>query len=105
MMKFRQPISLQELFLPTRRMNSEGMIIPRVRLEKSKNNFVFKASTIIGISCNNMFFSRSESDSIGVIVPGFSTHSDLSISICIAKVRLKSYLFTYQMSGDPITWS
>ena len=56
MMKFRQPISLQELFLPTRRMNSEGMIIPRVRLEKSKNNFVFKASTIIGISCNNMFF-------------------------------------------------
>ena len=44
-------------------------------------------------------------DSNGVIVPGFSTHSDLSISICIAKVRLKSYLFTYQMSGDPITWS
>ena len=44
--KFRQPIALQELFLLTRRMNSEGMIIPRVRLEKSKNNFVFKASTI-----------------------------------------------------------
>ena len=52
-----------------------------------------------------IFFYRSESDSNGVIVPGFSTHSDLSISICIAKVRLKSYLFTYQMSGDPITWS
>ena len=34
-MKFRQPISLQELFLPTRMINSEGMIIPRVRLEKS----------------------------------------------------------------------
>ena len=54
---------------------------------------------------NKIFFSRSESDSNGVIVPGFSTHSDLSISICIANVRLKSYLFTYQMSGDPITWS
>ena len=40
MIKFRQPISLQELFLPTRRMNSEGMIIPRVRLE---NNFVFQS--------------------------------------------------------------
>ena len=104
MMKFRQPISLQELFLPTRRMNSEGMIIPRVRLEKSKNNFVFKASTVWN-KLQQYVFSRSESDSNGVIVPGFSTHSDLSISICIAKVRLKSYLFTYQMSGDPITWS
>ena len=31
--KFRQPISLQELFLPTIRINSEGMIIPRVRLQ------------------------------------------------------------------------
>ena len=104
MMKFRQPISLQELFLPTRRMNSEGMIIPRVRLEKSKNNFVFKANTVWN-KLQQYVFSRSESDSNGVIVPGFSTHSDLSISICIAKVRLKSYLFTYQMSGDPITWS
>ena len=98
MMKFRQPISLQELFLPTRRMNSEGMIIPRVRLEKSKNNFVFKASTVWN-KLQQYVFSN------GVIVPGFSTHSDLSISICIAKVRLKSYLFTYQMSGDPITCS
>ena len=43
MMKFRQPISLQELFLQTGRMNSEGMSIPRVRLEKSKNNFCFQS--------------------------------------------------------------
>ena len=105
-MKFRQPISLKELFLPTSRMNSEGMIIPRVRLEKSKNIFVFKASTIWNKLMQQYVFSRSESDSNGVIVPGFSTHLDLSISIYIAKVRLKSYnLFTYQMSGDLITWS
>ena len=44
--KFRQPISLEELFLPTKRMNSEGMIILRVRLENIENKFVFKASTI-----------------------------------------------------------
>ena len=44
--KFRQPIYLQELFLPTKRMNSEGMIILRVRLENIENNFVFKASSI-----------------------------------------------------------
>ena len=80
MMKFRQPISLQELFLPTRRMNSEGMIIPSVRLEKSKNYFVFKASTVWN-KLQQHVFSRSQSDSNGVIVPGFSTHSDLSISI------------------------
>ena len=30
MMKFRQPLSLRELFLPTRMMNSEGMIIRHV---------------------------------------------------------------------------
>ena len=104
MMKFRQPISLLELFLPTRRMNSEGMIIPRVRLEKSQNNFVFKANTIWN-KLQQYVFSRSESNYNSIIVPGFSTHSDLSISICIANVRLKSYFFTYQMSGDPITWS
>ena len=73
-------------------------------LEHTKNNFVFKASNIWN-KLQQYVFSRSKSDSNGVIVPGFSTHSDLSISICIAKVRLKSYLFTYQMSGDPITWS
>ena len=80
------------------------MIIPRVRLEKSKNNFVFKARTIWN-KLQPYFFSRSESDSNDVIVHGFSTHSDLSISICFSKVKLKSYLFTYQMSGDPMTWS
>ena len=80
------------------------MIILRVRLENIENNFVFKASTIWNKLQQNVFY-RSESDSNDVIVPGFSTHSDLSISICIAKVRLKSYLFTYQMSGDPITWA
>ena len=80
------------------------MIIPRVRLENSKNNFVFKASTIWN-KLQQYVFSRSESDSDGIIIPGFFTHSDLSISTCIAKIRLKSYIFTYQMSGDPITWS
>ena len=86
-------------------MNSEGMIIPRIRLEKSKNDFVFFKASTIWNKLQQYVFSRSESDSNGVIVPGFSTHSDLSISISIAKVMLKSYLFTYQMSGDPITWS
>ena len=45
MMKFRQPIALQELFLPTleRRMNSDGIIIPRVRLENSKKYFCFQS--------------------------------------------------------------
>ena len=50
------------------------MIILRVRLEKSKNNFVFKASNIWN-KLQQYVFSRSESDSNGVIVPGFSTHS------------------------------
>ena len=58
-MKFRQPISLQELFLPTRRMNSEGMITPRVRLENSKNNFVFKASTILNKLHQYVFSKRN----------------------------------------------
>ena len=62
---------MQELFLPTLRINSEGMIIPRVRLEKSKNNFVFKASTIWN-KFQQYVFSRSESDSNFVIVPSFS---------------------------------
>ena len=64
-MKFRQPISLQELLLPTRRMNSEGMMMPRVRLEKSKNNIVFKAGAIWNKLQQNVF-SRSESDSNAV---------------------------------------
>ena len=75
------------------------------QLEGLLKTILFSKQALFGISCNNMFFSRIESNSNGVIVSGFSTHSDLSISICIAKVRLKSYLFTYQMSGDPITRS
>ena len=40
-MKFRHPISLLELFLPTLRYDCS-----RLRLGKGQNNFVFKASTI-----------------------------------------------------------
>ena len=71
-MKFRHPISLQELF------------VPRLRLGKGQNNFVFKASTIWN-KLQQYIFSKSESDSKGAIVPGFSTHSDLSISICMPR--------------------
>ena len=58
MMKFRQPISLQELFLPTRRMNSEGMIIPREQESDLKRVkiILFSMQALFGISCNNMFF-------------------------------------------------
>ena len=56
------------------------MIVPRLRFGKGQNNFVFKASTIWN-KLQQYIFSKSESDSNGAIVPGFSTHSDLSISI------------------------
>ena len=55
-----------------------------MRLGKSQNNFVFKASTIWN-KLQQYIFSKSESDSNGAIVPGFSTHSDLSISICMPR--------------------
>ena len=44
-------------------------------LKRVKNIFVFKASTIWN-KLQQYVFSRSESDSNSVIVPGFSTHSE-----------------------------
>ena len=61
------------------------MIVPRLRLGKGQNNFVFKASTIWNKLQHYFFSNLSESDSNGAIVPGFSTHSDLSISICLPR--------------------
>ena len=48
MMKFRPPMSLQELFLPTRLF--QELDLKRVKI------IVFSKQTLFGISCNNMFF-------------------------------------------------
>ena len=63
------------------------MIVPRLRFGKGQNNFVFKASTIWN-KLQQYIFSKSESDSYGESdsnVPGFSTDSDLSNSICLPR--------------------
>ena len=83
--KLRQPISLQELFLPTKRMNSEGMIILRVRLEKIENNCVFKA--LFKISCNNMVFLE-----VNLILI-------VSLFLAFSLIRISQFLYVLPRQG------
>ena len=95
--KYRVPISLYELFLPSPRISNFLMCLPKVNLDISKQNFVFSGSliwnSIIGDLLNKCLPNES-----GIMVPG---SSDLAAPISIIKNRLKNNLLKIQQLETP----
>ena len=83
--KFRQPISLQELFLPTKRMNSEGMTILRVRLENII--ILFSKQALFKISCNNLVFLE-----VNLILM-------VSLILAFSLIRISQFLYVLPRQG------
>ena len=98
-LKFSTPISICNLisFLPkTDRLRLE---VPRVKLNISKQNFVFKSTQVWNDMSAEIFDKCSPSEN-GIIIPGSSIDSDLSASTCVIKNKSKCHLLSTQMLGN-----
>ena len=102
-LKFYSPTSIHGLlkFLP--RNDKLLLMIPKVKLEVTKQNFVFKATKVWN-DHKVKIFHKSDPSHTGIIIPGNNENSDLSISVGFAKTKLKSTLLLSQKLDDPILW-
>ena len=98
-----QTISIRNLisFLP--RTDKLRLEVPRVKLNITKQNFIFKSSKIWNDMSSDIFEKCSPCAN-GVIVPGSTRDSDLSASTGIIKNKLKCCLLSSQKLGDALQW-
>ena len=82
LLKYRIPMSLCELLKNSPRNTNMLLLVPLIRLDLAKNNFIFQASCIWNGLIQNLM-NRSSTYSLGIIIPGSSSNSDLSTSISL----------------------
>ena len=73
-------------------------MIPRVRLEVSKHNFVFRATEIWNKMVKYVLFQRSNTELPGLIIPGSTPNSDLGY----VKNQIKRHLRNSQIMGQDV---
>ena len=104
-LKYHSPISIYELLsLSFRRCQKLTLLLPKVNLQASKNNFIFKATTLWNKFYANVF-NRCPPQNNGIIIPGSSINSDMAASIAVIKKKLKSHLFMQQKIGLNNIWN
>lgn len=102
-LKFSAPISLNNLFEMSDRVEKFILKVPLIKSLRQRKNFISSAS-IIWNDIVSKVLSKSEPISSGIVVSGTSKNSDLTISIPVMKARLKSHLLCFQQAGDPTHW-
>ena len=90
-LKFKTPISINELFVISARSSNMHLILPKAKIETVKCNFVFQASSIWNALIANLL-NKCLPNSDGIMVPGSVNGSHLSASISIIKNKLKDVL-------------
>ena len=100
LLKYRIPMSLCELLKNSPRNTNMLLLVPLIRLDLAKNNFIFQASCIWNGLIQKLM-NRSSTNSLGIIVPGSSSNSDLSTSISLIKNKIKNVLLSTQKL-DPL---
>ena len=74
-----------EIFKTSMSRNQKLLLMtPKVQLEESKQNFVFKAAKVCN-KLNDNALERNESTNSGLIIPGSARNSDLSASLAFVK--------------------
>ena len=76
---------------------------PKVKLEVSKQNFVFKATKVWNKLIGHGL-ERNEPANSGLIIPGFVRNSDLSAPIAFVKSKIKFYIQISQKLGHIYLW-
>ena len=88
-------MSLCELLKNSSRNTNMLLLVPLIRLDLAKNNFIFQASCIWNRLIQKLM-NRSSTKSLGIIIPGSSSDSDLSTSISLIKNKIKNVLLFTQ---------
>ena len=103
LLKYKAPKSLSELLITSTRAHILIFNLPKIRLDKTKQNFVFSASLNWNGIAENVFekcVPLSSGPNKGVIVPGSAKNSDFSAPVASIKSKVKSYILTQQLAGD-----
>ena len=103
-LKYHSPISIYEsLLLGSRDCLKLTLLLPKISLQVSANNFIFKSATLWNRFYPNMF-NKCLPQYNGIIIPGSSINSDMAASISVIKNRLKSHLLMQQKLGFNDIW-
>ena len=73
--------------------------LPKVSLDLSKNNFIFKSATLWN-SLIGTLLSKCSPNELGIMVPGSTPNSDLWATISHVKEMLKDKLLSTQGMVD-----
>ena len=92
-------MSLYDTFLESTRYVKYLLILPKVNLDISKQNFVFSAS-LIWNSVIDKLLNKCSPNPNGIMIPGSSSCSDMSAPISVIKTRLKSILLNTQKTDS-----
>ena len=114
-LKIHSPISLHNSFNFCPRSCHYQLLVPKCNLGISKNNYTVSASilwnkcigkvldppvlsTVLNLN-SNINHTHSQ-----IIIPGSNNNSDMTISVCCFKKRIRNYLLQIQREGNPIDW-
>ena len=106
-LKTHTPISLHSLFNLSQTSTRHTIFAPKFSLEITRDNFINKSSRIWNEIANKIFdkpkLTELKRDQY-IIIPGSCSNSDLSMSVCAAKHRVKQYLLGLQKLGNSVDW-
>ena len=102
-LKTHIPISLYSLFNQIQRGINFKLHLPRLTLDISKNNFVFKSCSLWNSIIGDIL-ERSIAGTNGIIVRGSALNLDLCAPVPFIKNKLRLLLLNHQASGDPLKW-
>ena len=92
--KNRTPIALFELFTPSNRSNNL-LIVPKVKLDIAKHSIVFKVSSLWNDLIPSIL-TKCHPNAMGIMVPGSSLGSDMSVAVSVVHRKLKEILNSTQ---------
>ena len=104
-LKWHRPISMFSLLQVNDFSKRHLLIPPKVTLDISKNNFLYKSSLIWNYLIQKVLVSPPLDKYTGTVIPGSIMNSDLSASIGFVKNSSKQFLLNVQKQGDSDEWS
>ena len=99
-LKFKTPVTLLKLFEISHQPNYNLIILPMIRIELERHNFIFQASFIWNELIEKLM-NKCNPNSKGVVIPGSAECSDLTTPISIIKKKLKLFLLDVQKIDTP----
>ena len=102
-LKSKSPVSIYTLFSFSVLETSYRLYLPKVRLNISKNNYVFNSS-VLWNSLIKDILEKDKPREDGVIVMGSGMNSDFCTPVAFVKHKLMKMLLCRQKAGDPTTW-